>query len=267
MEKLNLLNYSAKRNRIPKRNIAYAVFFYSLFIVAILTDNKTRTKDDFILFILVTNAIALSFSLIAIYSKVAPKKIWLYYHGLILIAKEILKESQDNSIKTCASEIFRSIIYKYDKSFFDKESNNIYYPHKISYAQEFSWGILKYATETQILKVASELKDFDLTQLKKDRSEMLIFQKKVEEREEKAYLRSEKIAKLNNTSSDEIILGEYRNFLEKENERFNIEKAKKDKRDSYLWDKTIQFALEKCPYCYKPISKLARKCPHCTADL
>ena len=40
-----------------------------------------------------------------------------------------------------------------------------------------------------------------------------------------------------------------------------------ENQDSKSVDKSIQMFNGVCPKCFKKISRLARKCPHCTADL
>ena len=37
--------------------------------------------------------------------------------------------------------------------------------------------------------------------------------------------------------------------------------------DRRTTNKAVQLGIGKCPYCLKKISRLATKCPHCTADL
>lgn len=269
MNKEQLINYQLKHPNFFYTNFKFFGFiFFILFIFVSSTINEINNLTAITVFISFLIFILL---VIFIYFKInnaKQVKERKFYNTIISVAQQILKDENQlrnhKIIINSASIIIKYKLLKHDKNYWTVDSpKELDEPFAISLGEKMVNNIAIIADENNINNSANEYPDFDRNGYEKAKEKALLFEETIKRNSDNRFNLAEKKAKSRGIDVFD--------FLDEEENLRNTEKQKQDKEDEVKTQKRlenrVQFALGICPYCFRKVARLARKCPHCTADL
>lgn len=290
-----LLSYKIKHyNFFTGKFIAFLIVA-GYFILHAITDSAT--KSFYYKFLTFIFGIPL---VIILARKINKKNKRNFYISIILIAQEILNSkemfiSKENfvndrrysddddfaflskyrSIQCDYQNIARSTKYKIEEM--DKSENytNLYKgdcdidePCAISSDERWIYNVVRLASNENIVAVRSRHSFFNNTKFIEYRKLALSFFEKSESMKKEREEHARKQVRLRGKGNVAYVLEEEEEKYEKKlKENYNQKREKELKEEKEQGSLFHINAFGICPYCLKKISMLARKCPHCTADL
>lgn len=238
--------------------VFWFMFFYNF--------NETDPQKEVPLWQVILITIILNIA-IKYLSKYQEKKI-NFYNNLIIISKKYLEDpSLANYHRIIANSATTIIDYRlktYNKEIFDKKNQReIDQPYAISYGEYSTYEIAKLTTDSILDKCELELTDFNYEEFKLLRDKATNFEKATESSLKRRAKNAEYQSFLTGKNDYDILMeqeDEYEQMVDERNKKLEEDKIKRQ-------EKIYQIASGSCPYCFKKVHRLARKCPHCTADL